>query len=527
MSKNAWRWIRFLVTFIVLFSVLTWIALGDYYDKISSTVKGQLTSISNKNKTGDYTVTIDVIRSESTDDDQDPLAYQNVYQHITQFAADGTIKPGISDNWKKSSDGLSWSFHIKQGLSFSDGSSITTGSIIEALRKNISSMQSDSVDRISIDNIGSIEGTDENIVIRLKKPTAALPWLMAGKMGKIYKTVGRSSDAPAKKGIVAGTWMEDLSSGQYLCETITTGKEYRFRLNDKTKYEGIDENSPDSIIVKMTDDKTAVDDLNSGKAKYVVSQKGSLSGITGKVHEKHGQSTTRVALLFNGSTNRPYPALGDRRFRQGIRQMIDSKALMDAVPYHEDAVLIGGATLPGTLGYEDLTGVFPYDWHKGRQAATSYFGIYRMKVIYPSSMKGMAGIIEANLRQADQYVTLQEIPDTDYTSALTSGDYDIAVSTINGVDGFRDLLDGNARTNTDMPDVDAAYSGIFTAADDNALANAIKNTANVQNEWSPVDWLFAYSTHVYTADGYNEPDASFSDVHIDLTQFKKSTTSNG
>ena len=72
-----------------------------------------------------------------------------------------------------------------------------------------------------------------------------------------------------------------------------------------------------------------------------------------------GKSTDKGVLAMN-STKGP---LADKRVRQAIRQAIDKKSIVEA--------LGAGQTLYGPIpeldpGYEDLTGIYPYDLDKAK-----------------------------------------------------------------------------------------------------------------------------------------------------------------
>lgn len=512
------NWAMFTISLVVLLALSWYVVFAGGLDKIED----EIASLDNS-KAGDYTIAVDIVgnapgswemKDDATNHEFHKVAYQNLYKTLTVLGSDGGLKPGLADKWFTSDNGKKWTFHIKNGYKFNDGTDIDTEAIVKALEYNFTNTNDEN--KKIIGNVAHVAANGDDLIFLLNKPMAVLPWLLAGELGGVakheVKRAGKSN------------YTDVISSGQYDYEK-TKDNVYNFKVSTKTKHDGIDSDNPKGVSVRWVDEATAVKDLNEGQVQYVFTER-TLNGLDPKrkVKMKAGNSTNRITLAFNGSTNRPYPALGDRRFRQGIRKAIDSNAIMNAVSSHEDAKLIGGSTVPGTFGYEDLTGLFPYDWQAARAESTSYFGIYRINFIYPSSMNMIAGIIEANLRQVDQYMNLVEVPDDQYATALQGGDYDMAVLEYNGIDGFKELLDGNTITNTDMPDVDKAYEGIFDTKSDEDLSNAIKNAARVQSDWSPADWLFSYANHVYTADGYEEPSADLSDLQIDFTQLKKTKT---
>src|ERR1700722_8222257 len=50
------------------------------------------------------------------------ILYGNVFEGLVQFAADGSVVPKLAASWDVSSDGMSYTFHLEQGVRFHDGS---------------------------------------------------------------------------------------------------------------------------------------------------------------------------------------------------------------------------------------------------------------------------------------------------------------------------------------------------------------------------------------------------------------------
>ena len=48
--------------------------------------------------------------------------YGNVFEGLVQFAADGAVLPLLAESWEISPDGLTYTFHLRQGVRFHDGS---------------------------------------------------------------------------------------------------------------------------------------------------------------------------------------------------------------------------------------------------------------------------------------------------------------------------------------------------------------------------------------------------------------------
>ncbi|MDY2627705.1 MAG: ABC transporter substrate-binding protein [Lachnospiraceae bacterium] len=58
-----------------------------------------------------------------------------VLETLTRFADDGTIEPWLASDWTVSEDKLTWTFTLKDGLTFSDGCKVTASAVVSSLER--------------------------------------------------------------------------------------------------------------------------------------------------------------------------------------------------------------------------------------------------------------------------------------------------------------------------------------------------------------------------------------------------------
>ena len=51
----------------------------------------------------------------------DQVLYANVFEGLTRFGPDGSVQPGLAASWTISDDGLSYTFQLREGVTFHDG----------------------------------------------------------------------------------------------------------------------------------------------------------------------------------------------------------------------------------------------------------------------------------------------------------------------------------------------------------------------------------------------------------------------
>jgi len=54
----------------------------------------------------------------------DSVLYSNVFEGLTRFGSDGSINPGLARSWDISEDGLTYTFHLADGVKFHDGTTM-------------------------------------------------------------------------------------------------------------------------------------------------------------------------------------------------------------------------------------------------------------------------------------------------------------------------------------------------------------------------------------------------------------------
>jgi peptide/nickel transport system substrate-binding protein len=107
-----------------------------------------------------------------------------VYEALTHINPDGSIDPELAESWEISDDGLSYTFHLRPGVAWHDGTPFTSADVkfsIENANKVLHPWG-----RGAFRSIESIETPDDlTVVFRLGKPQASLIFGTDGACGSI------------------------------------------------------------------------------------------------------------------------------------------------------------------------------------------------------------------------------------------------------------------------------------------------------------------------------------------------------
>lgn len=107
---------------------------------------------------------------------QDGYTYLRMQVGETLVGADvnGILEPALARDWGVSDDGLAWTFHLRQGVSFHDGTPLTAEAAVASLRR-----AQGKPGIIGKAPITAIEAENDTVAIALERPFAALPAVLA------------------------------------------------------------------------------------------------------------------------------------------------------------------------------------------------------------------------------------------------------------------------------------------------------------------------------------------------------------
>ncbi|WP_102144653.1 ABC transporter substrate-binding protein [Mycobacterium hubeiense] len=245
---------------------------------------------------------------------------ENVYDTLVEPDANLQMRPALAESWDVSPDQLTWTFHLRRGVQFHDGSPFTADDVVYSYRRIIDE-QLANVDKFSA--VTEVRALDESTVaIRVEQPTPNLLTNLGGFKGMA---------------IVA---RKNVESGQIATHPIGTGP-----------FAFASQRSGDSIVLKANPGYWAGAPKVSGVTFRFISQPSTaLSALqAGEIDWTDSIPTQRVAqlqgddsitLAVTPSNDYWYLALNqarepwnDVRVRQAIAYGIDRDAIVAATSY--------------------------------------------------------------------------------------------------------------------------------------------------------------------------------------------------
>ncbi|MHA6344730.1 ABC transporter substrate-binding protein [Roseivivax sp. CAU 1761] len=100
----------------------------------------------------------------------DSVLYSNVFEGLTRFTADGSVEPALAESWEISEDGLRYTFRLREGVTFHDGTAFDAEDVVFTLDR---ARGHDSVNaqKALFEGIASVEAVDaKTVAVTLTEP---------------------------------------------------------------------------------------------------------------------------------------------------------------------------------------------------------------------------------------------------------------------------------------------------------------------------------------------------------------------
>lgn len=422
----------------------------------------------------------------------DQVLIGNVYEGLVARDDQNQVVPSIASSWEESKDGLTYTFHLNDGMTFSNGDKLDAEDVAWSINELIDKQYHDAD---ALEAVSKVEASDANtVVITLKQPNANLLWTLTGRPGLVFD---KDAQYDAKT--------EALGSGPYTVAKFVENDSITLKANDK--YWGKNKAKTPNVIVRyFADDNAAVNALKSGDVQVLAPITENLAepfkNDTANYTVKAGDGTDKYVMAFNNAAGK---TTADKRIRQAIRYAINHDELIASRGGADKP--LGGPIPSLDPGYEDLTGLYPFDQDKAKEllaeAGYSTDHPLQLTLTYANTYGTEIGDqLRSQLKEVgiDLKVNVVEFS-TWLQDVYTNKDYDISLVDHNESHDFYQWSDPTYYYGYDNKDVQKLYAEGVAATTDEERDEKFAEAAKLVSEDAPADWLFNYRITTATAKG--------------------------
>src|SRR5688572_11094386 len=282
----------------------------------------------------------------------DEVVYANVFEGLTRFAPDGSIIPALAESWDISEDGLTYTFHLHDGVKFHDGSEFNADDVKFSLER-INAEGSLNAQKQLYADIASVEVVDPATVkVTLSKPNGNMIYNLA--WGDAVMVAPESADSNKTNPVGTGPFVfADRIEGD------------RIELRKNPDYWGTPVRLESATFRFIGDPTAAFAALQAGDVdvypNYPAPETLAQFENDPRFSVVLGSTQGETVLSMNNAK----PPLDNVKVREPIAHAIDRQALIDGAMFGY-GIPIGTFFPPSDPNYVDLTAQSNYDPEKSK-----------------------------------------------------------------------------------------------------------------------------------------------------------------
>ena len=339
---------------------------------------------------------------------------ENVYDTLVEPDADLEMQPALAESWEVSEDQLSWTFHLREGVTFHDGSAFTAEDVVYSYDRIIDEQLANAYRLAAVEDVVAVD--EHTVRIDVSQPTPALLAAIGGYKGMAIVERGNVESGDVQ--------LDPVGTGPF--EVVGNAASTAVTLRANEDYWGGGPHVPGVVYRFISEGTTALADLTAGEVHWTDSippQRVESLRRNPDVEVASVPSTDYWYLTMNQAR----PPFDSRDARRAVAQALDREALAQVTWY--GSATVNQTAVPETSVWYHEYAPFEQDLDRARELAES---------------SGLAG------RTVGLMVT-NEYPETVTAAQVVAANLDeIGVATEIRTLDFATWLDEQARGNFDM-----------------------------------------------------------------------------
>ncbi len=274
------------------------------------------------------------------------VVLQNIAETVTELVPGKGLQPRLATKWEDKGNGT-WRFHLRKGVTFSDGSALDAKDVAHSLKR----MKSKAITcEIGAKFFGGMELNssivdDNTIDVTANPAQPILPLLMS------TVTVTRDSE-PMDKHVTT-----PVGTGPYTFDEYKRGQ--HIKLSARADYWGEKPAVKSATYVFRSDSAVRAAMVKAGEAD--IAPNIALQDATDKVMDFSYPNSETVYMRLDHDT----APLNDVRVRQALNYAVDRKAFVGSI-LANGTLLATGIAPPSTIGYNHDLKPYAFDLAKAK-----------------------------------------------------------------------------------------------------------------------------------------------------------------
>ena len=355
---------------------------------------------------------------------------RRIVEQLVMFPDESTqIVPGLAESWTISKDGLQYTFKLRSGIKFHDGTPLNAEAVKFSIERQINpnhpayKLGKYPFANYNFGNVKAVEVlSDERVAFLLNEPRASFLAILTSGAASIV-----SPTAVMK-------WGPDYPS-----HPVGTGP-FRFASWDRGQRVVLEKNPSywrypvkvERVIYRpIVEDQARLTELLTGGLDLIVGVPADFVGQLEKNPKITLLKQVGAHVWYLGMNNQKKP-FDDKRVRQALNYAVNKDAIVNDVLKGTGAPS-KGPVLPGTWGADGALKAYPYDPDRAKKllAEAGYPNGFTTTLWVPESGSGMQApvamstVMQSNLKAVGVNVSLQTMEWGAYLAKLRTKEQDL------------------------------------------------------------------------------------------------------
>lgn len=413
----------------------------------------------------------------------------NIFDGLLVGDTDGTLKPSLAEDYNVSEDGLTYTFTLREGVTFHNGDPLTVEDVQYSFERLMGTETGEPLSS-NFDNIASLDAPDEKtFVIKLKEPNSAfLSYLTALHSAIIPKSNdGKHNENP-------------IGTGPFQYSSYSPENNMVLVKNENYWKEGL------PYLDKVTftfqpDDQTALLSLQAGEMDIVAVGSHRVQEVENQFNIQY-QDSNSVLLVGYNQQREPF---NDVRVRQAINYAVNKDDVIEAA-FSGYATKLGSNMSPaaGEVHKEGLEDAYVRDVEKAKQllADAGYADGFSTTLSISSHAAlytNVAQVVVENLKEVGIDVEIEVVEWGVWLERIYQGrDYDMTIIDFTGelspyetIERYQSNASGNFFNFTN-PEFDGLMKDVLSESDIDRQTEIYHRAQEILSEEAAAVYLADY-----------------------------------
>lgn len=289
---------------------------------------------------------LDPWQSAATDTE---AIFHNVFEGLFVYNEKGELEPGLAESYDVSEDGLTYTFHLRDNVTFHSGKAMTSADVLYTY-ENLAGMNGEKAASSKFGTVESINAVnDYTFEIKLSEPSAS--FLASNIVAVLPEGYTEQSQHP-------------IGTGPYKFKEYIPGQKVVLELNEDYYEESRKGNIQTVEVYIMTDASSVVTALRSGQLDFASVSVDNANALA-EDFDIYNSAQNMVQIFALNNSIEP---LNDVRVRQAINYAINKDAVIEGVFDGYATKLYSNFSPVMAVYYNDqLEDTYPTDVEKAKE----------------------------------------------------------------------------------------------------------------------------------------------------------------